>query len=52
MSAKLPGWEEASVNLKVEMLHDWLMQITIELRDHRLAMKEFQEQVQKLHKKE
>jgi hypothetical protein len=48
MSAKLPGWEEASATMKVEMLHDWLMHMTIELRDHRLAVKELQEKFQKL----
>ena len=38
--------------MKVEMLHDWLMHMTVALRDHRLVVKELQEKVQKLEKEE
>lgn len=50
MSAKIPGWDNATDDEKLDLLHDWLMKVSDRLQQHTESIQLLHERVRKLEK--
>ena len=38
MTAKIPGWDKATPEQKLDLIHDWLMSLSGRVQDHEKAL--------------
>ena len=52
MAFKIPGWDKASPEQKLDLIHDWLMNMSTRVQDHEKALPIIAERLNALEKKE